>query len=183
MTTPTQSIGASPRIDSAVPTNPVPANPAAVQISDTVVQSAPKAVGTPLTPEARRQRYDALRARMGHSILKVEPPAGMSAYWAYNGNTGEGKAELARLQFMGFEIVRELDPLRPVWKANGLQPDGTYVVGDVLLMGIETELYELHKEDAAMKGKRMQDGASEEVRNRLAEQGVPTFAVTKSTKG
>jgi hypothetical protein len=175
-------------IGGSAPTPPVIVPPASLQGSvppvapptDGTVVSAPQ-TGEPLTAEARRQRYAAIRARMGRSMLEVTPPpgSGKAAYWAYK----EDARELTRLQFMGFEIVHELDPKNPKWKASGLQPDGTYVIGDIILMEIDEELYNLHKQDVADRAEALIRGGSEAVQARLAEQGVPTFEVSKTRKG
>jgi hypothetical protein len=134
-------------------------------------KSAPS-IGGELTPEQRRQRYAELRARAGRSLLETEAPAGKTGYWARR----EDKLEMYRLKTIGFEIVHD-NPTSPAWKAGGLQSDGTYVVGDVILMEIDTELYEMYKQDNVDRSNAMMD-VRKAFHEKGAEQGVPTFEVS-----
>ena len=144
----------------------------------TSVTSAP-ASAAELTPEQRRQRYDELRARMGHSMTEVTPPAGKAGYWARINDA----PEMGRLEYLGFKIVRD-DPKHPAWKANGSKEDGTYVIGDVILMEIDADIYEFLLHENVERGREMIEGASESFKMEAQRQGVPTFDVSKpSTKG
>jgi len=150
--------------------NPIAAPSPAVQTT-----SAPK---TPaLTQEQRKARYAELRAKMGRSLLYVKPPAGKTGYFARKDDTNE----LYRLQAIGFSIVHD-DPQAPVWEAGGRQLDGTYIVGDVILLEIDTELYEMHLQDNSDKSDAMIDGGKTGFLERAKEQGIPAFETTK-TKG
>src|SRR5258707_4803027 len=104
------------------------------------VASAPQA--KPLTAEERKQRLIDLRKRMGKSQIEVTPPAGKTGLWA----PMEDSRELSRLQWIGYSIVHD-DPSNPKWKASGGKADGTYVIGDVILMEIDTEIYDLLQQE------------------------------------
>jgi hypothetical protein len=147
-----------------------------------ITQSAPKSVVTSapaateaLTPEERRQRYDELRARMGKSMTEVVPPAGKAAYWARK----DDASEMGRLEYLGFKIVKD-DPTHPAWKANGSKEDGTYIIGDVILMEIDVDLYEFLLNENVERGRQMIEGAADSFKAEAARQNVPTFDVTKS---
>lgn len=138
------------------------------------VTSAP-ASAVELTPEQRRQRYDELRTRMGKQMTEVTPPAGKSGYWARTNDA----AEMGRLEYLGFKIVKD-DPSHPAWKANGAKEDGTYIIGDVILMEIDADLYEFLLNENVERGREMIEGASESFKLEAQRQGVPTFDVSKS---
>jgi hypothetical protein len=135
--------------------------------------SAPPAK-TALTLEERRQRYVDLRARMGRSMTEVTPPAGKAGYWARKDDANE----MGRLEYIGFIIVHD-DPKQPIWKANGAKEDGTYIIGDVILMEIDAETYEFLLNENVERGRQMIEGASESFKSEAARQGVPTFDVSK----
>jgi hypothetical protein len=137
------------------------------------VTSAPAVTGS-LTPEERRQRYDALRARMGRPMSETTPPAGKAGYWARINDA----PEMGRLEYLGFKIVKD-DPKHPAWKANGLKEDGTYVIGDVILMEIDADIYEFLLNENVERGREMIEGASESFKLEAQRQGVPTFDVNK----
>ena len=142
----------------------------------TVVSAPPATEG--LTAEQRRQRFAELRARMGRSMTEVTPPAGKAAYWARKDDANE----MGRLEYLGFRIVHD-DPKKPTWKANGARDDGTYIVGDVILLEIDAELYEFLLDENVQRGRQMIEGASASFKQEAARQGVPTFDVTKPAKG
>lgn len=135
------------------------------------VTSAPPAAKG-LTPEERRQRYAELRARMGRSMTETTPPAGKAGYWARKDDVNE----MGRLEYIGFTIVRD-NPKAPVWKANGLKEDGTYIVGDVILMEIDADLYEFLLQENVERGRQMIEGAGESFKQEAERQGVPSFDV------
>jgi len=140
------------------------------------VVSAPTAA--PLTPEQKRQRFAELRSRMGRSMTEVTPPAGKAAYWARK----DDAPEMGRLEYLGFSIVKD-DPKNPAWKANGGKEDGTYIIGDVILMEIDADIYEFLLNENVERGRQMIEGAAEGFKNEAARQGVPTFDVSKPTRG
>jgi hypothetical protein len=145
--------------------------------SGIAVASAP-ASAVALTPEQRRQRYDELRARMGRQMTEVTPPAGKAGYWARVNDA----PEMGRLENLGFVVVKD-NPSAPAWKANGAKDDGTYVIGDVILMEIDADLYQFLLDENIERGRQMVEGGSDSFKLEAQRQGVPTFDVSKSMKG
>lgn len=127
-----------------------------------------------LTADEKRQRFAALRARMGRSQIEVTPPAGKTGYWAPVNDT----RELGRLEWLGFHIVHD-DPKQPAWKANGMKEDGTYVIGDVILVEISTEDYETIQQTYVDQHESMMINTKASFKEDAAQQGVPTFEVKK----
>jgi len=111
-------------------------------------------------------------------MTEVTPPAGKAGYWARKDDVNE----MGRLDYIGFTIVRD-DPKNPAWRANGLKEDGTYIVGDVILMEIDAEVYDFLLNENVERGRQMVEGASAEFKAQAERQGVPTFDVSKPTKG
>lgn len=139
---------------------------------DTTLASAPAA--KPLTPEEKRQRFAELRKRMGRSQIEVIPPAGKIGYWAPTDDT----REMGRLAWLGFIIVHD-DPKKPIWKANGAKSDGTYVVGDVILMEIESETYDFYQQEYRDLNLAQRTNSARTFQEDAETQGVPTFEVAK----
>jgi hypothetical protein len=108
-------------------------------------------------------------------MIAVVAPAGLVGYWARK----DDASELSRLQYVGYSIVREADLKKPLWTANGIQPDGTYVIGDVILMSIDAELDEFLKSENSLQAQQLMEGAAEGFKEDASRQGVPTFDVSK----
>ena len=136
------------------------------------VASAPQAKS--LTPEERKQRLSDLRERMGRSQIEVVAPAGKVGYWAHTTDT----RELGRLDWIGFKIVHD-DPKAPKWHANGLKDDGTYVIGDVILMEIDSEIYDLIQNEYIELNEAQRKNAPRNFMDEAAAKQVPTFEVAK----
>lgn len=132
----------------------------------------------PLSDEEKRIHFAELRARMKVSRLKVDAPAGKTPYWARK----EDEQELSRLDYMGFRIVHD-DPKAPKWKASGAREDGTYCLGDVILMEIDTELYEFFLDEDRRQSEALVSSIKQSVVDEAEKQGVPTFSVSKPTLG
>jgi hypothetical protein len=115
---------------------------------------------------------------MGRSQIEVVPPAGKTGYWASLSDTHE----LGRLDWLGFKIVHD-DPKNPAWKANGAREDGTYVVGDVILMEIDSELYEFLQQEYVEINEAQRKNAPRNFEDEAAAKGVPTFEVAKAPRG
>jgi len=144
--------------------------------SETKVTSAPSTI--PIEPEARREWYKKMRERLGKSRFSVEKaPAGYTPYWARKDDEGE----LSRLDMLGFRIVHD-DPKSPRYKANGLREDGTYVLGDVILLEIQTELYEFYKEENLERARMLVEGVPASFIGEAAKQNVPAFEVDEKHK-
>src|SRR3979490_1272169 len=130
-----------------------PVKTASSTIASTIANAPASTEG--LTPEQRRQRFAELRARMGRSMTEVTAPAGKTGYWARKDDMNE----LGRLEYLGFVIVRD-KPKQPAWKGNGAREDGTYIVGDVILMEIDSEIYDFLLNENVERGAQMIEGAS-----------------------
>jgi hypothetical protein len=138
------------------------------------VESAP--IGIPKDKAGRAEWYAKMRERMGKSRFKVEKvPAGYTAYWARKND----EEELSRMDVLGFRVVRD-DPAKPRYKANGLKADGTYVMGDVILMEIPTDEYEFYKEENHSRATALVNGVPESFMNEALKQGAPAFAVDEN---
>jgi hypothetical protein len=126
----------------------------------------------PLTKEQKAKRFAELRQRMGRSLLKVDlAPAGRTPYWARKDDANE----LARLEALGFSIVHDSDPKALLWKAPGRREDGTFVVGDVILMSIESDLYEEYLAYNAELQTKMISAGAEDFKEQARQRDVPVF--------
>jgi hypothetical protein len=147
-----------------------------VQPKKPEIVSAPKII--PEDPEARREWYRQMRERMGQSRFKVENiPAGYTIYWARK----DDEIELSRLDSLGFKIVRD-DPKNPRYKANGLREDGTYILGDVILMEIPTELWVFYEQDNLERARMLVEGVPKHFIEEAGKQKVPAFEVDEKHK-
>ena len=137
----------------------------------TAVINQPAPVNGELTPEERKARLDEIRRRMTMSTLHVEPPKGWEARWARHVDT----QDIARLEYKGYQIVKD-DPKTPRYKtAVRCREDGTYIVGDVILMEVPSEVFEFLKENEREKADLLVRGATEDFISRTLGEGVPTF--------
>jgi hypothetical protein len=128
----------------------------------------------PLTAEERKQRLNDLRKRMGRSQIEVTAPAGKVAYWAPK----DDDKEIGRLTWLGCAIVHD-DPKNPAWTANGRQADGTYIIGDVILMECDADLWEMIQEEYIAISDAQRNNAPRNFMEEADAQGVPTFEVKK----
>lgn len=117
-----------------------------------------------------------LRARMSRSKLEVTAPKGWTAYWARK----DDDAELGRLDYLGFRIVKESsDPTKQRYKAQGRRADGTYVMGDIILMEIPTEEWDMYQSMNDERAKGMPQAAKDRFREDAEKQGAPTFNINR----
>src|SRR6267142_2193783 len=130
----------------------------------TVVQPVSAVPSATLTAEARNRRYTELRERIGRPRLEVVGLPGRHYFWAPRGDSNE----LDRLDLLGYRIVRELDATNvlagkaePKIKAAGLREDGTYVLGDVILVDCDQEVYEFLMLDAEQRSNAQQSSAKD----------------------
>jgi hypothetical protein len=149
--------------------------------TQTKVESAPPAKSK-LTDEQRAELREKIRARMSRSKLETQAPEGWTAYWARK----EDQAELARLDFLGFRVVREQkeaveDSSLRRYKAQGIRSDGTYVMGDVILMEIPSDDYEIIMEENSHRSSNMAEAAKQHFRDEAEKKGAPTFVVKRGT--
>jgi len=152
---------------------PQPQQPTSLPPEPVVVASAPPAVK--LTPEGRKQRFAELRKRMGRSQIAVVPPAGKIGYWAPLNDS----REMGRLDWLGCKVVHESDPKRPLWRANGLKADGTYVIGDVILMECDEETWGMLQEEYLNVHEAMMTNTKATFIQDAAQVGVPAFETAK----
>lgn len=108
------------------------------------------------------------------SKLTVKGEDGIHYLWAPK----DDESELIRLDGLGYIIVK-VDPkasseTRKV-KAAGMKQDGTFSIGDVILMQCPEELYQLHLLDVEMRAEQLRDGAISDFRIEQEKRGVPTF--------
>lgn len=125
--------------------------------------------------EETKKKFAELKSRMGRSRLEVKSPAGYTPYWARKGDT----AELSRLDYLGFRIVREKPGQERRYSAQGYRDDGTYVMGDVILMEIRTEDYNFFLSENAKRGEQMSEAAKAKLVEDLESKGAPTFKVQR----
>ncbi len=131
---------------------------------------------TQLSPEEKKQRFAELRERLGKSRIQAVPPPGSNlvGYWARKDDPGE----LSRLEYFGYVIVHD-DPKAPKWKASGLKEDGTYVLGDVILMSIDQDIYDFLQERNQEQSQALMAGAKENFKQEAMKSDVPVFERTK----
>jgi hypothetical protein len=147
------------------------------------ISAEPKAV---LSAAERKRRYEELRQRIGKPRLDVRGRPGKHYLWAPRGDSNE----LDRLDLMGYTIVREPKPkevlagqAKPQIQAAGLREDGTYDLGDVILMEVDEEVYEfITLENEERTAAMMMQGKSN-FTFEAEKQGVPTFEVDKTKVG
>jgi len=135
-----------------------------------------------LSPEERKERYRQLRAKLGTSRMAVKGKPGVHYFWACKTDDNE----MIRLDTLGYSIVRESDPLavksgkkKGEVEAQGLKDDGTYTIGDVILMQCAQEDYEFFLLDTEERHSNMINAVAQEFRDSAEKQGVPTFSVER----
>lgn len=140
------------------------------------------AVVSPNSPEAlaaRKARYELLRKKLGRPKLEVRGVKGVHYFWA---DSVRDQGEIIRLSSVGYSITREPNAkeilagkAKPQVEANGLCEDGTYKIGDVILMQCPEEVYEFLELDKSERHEDMVRGVSETFKANAEELGVPTF--------
>lgn len=135
---------------------------------------------TKLSPEERRERYAQLRGKMGRSRIAVESPEGITAIWASKND----EDERSRMDWMGFKLVREdmKAGAKRRFQASGLKEDGTYVIGDVILMEIDTESYELMKQIEVDDFEQMRSNIPQEFITKANEAKALAFEVNEKNE-
>jgi hypothetical protein len=131
-----------------------------------------------LTAAERKKRFDELRAKLGKSRLEVKGKPGIHYFYAHKTDDGER----IRLESIGYWIVREPNAkavmkgeAKPEIIANGLHEDGTYQIGDVILMACPIELYELQLLEEDERRRDESAAVKQNFRLEAEKQGVPTF--------
>jgi hypothetical protein len=134
----------------------------------------------------RRLRYEELRKKLGRSKLQVEGKPELHYFWADN---VRDQGEVIRLTSIGYFIVREpkvvevmAGKAKAEIVANGLKEDGTYVIGDVILMACPLEVYEFLELDVVQRHEDLARSAVETFEQEAQQQGTPTFRVAEPRK-
>jgi hypothetical protein len=107
--------------------------------------------------EDEKQRLIALSEQnINASILKVDGPGGFHPYWANCALDGQ-VGSVGYFETKGFVIARD-DPAKAeserFWKARGARPDGTYVIGDLILMFCPDEVWDKYEQKNLQNAKR-----------------------------
>jgi hypothetical protein len=156
-------------------------------MTDTKIETKPAVIisaapAPPLSQEEKRKRYELYRKGNRGSKFAVKGDANLHYFWGPK----DDSAELVRLDMNGYWIVRCDNPkecmegkAQPKVQAGGLRLDGTYVIGDVILMACELETYEFALMDVDQSHDEMLSSAKENFLHEAEKQGVPTFAVSK----
>jgi hypothetical protein len=130
--------------------------------------------GSTLTDQKREELRKKIRERMSKSKLDVKGPEGWTAYWARK----DDASELARLDYLGFRVVHEkADGNR--YTAQGRREDGTYCMGDVILMEIPTDEWDIMCEENAERSRNQATSAKQRFLDEAAAKGSPTFKVNR----
>jgi hypothetical protein len=164
------------------PTGPQPAPKPGANVI-TPVSAVPTAS---LTEGQRKLRYEELRKRLGQPRLKVDGDLAKHYFWAHRADS----QEMDRLDLVGYVIVREPNAkevlagkAKPKIAAGGLREDGTYVLGDVILMECDLELYEFLMLENDNKANSMTQAAKDNFLIEAEKAGAPTFEVDKQRVG
>lgn len=153
-------------------------------------QAAGLKIPKPMTAEERERRYAELRGRMQMSRIFVEPPAGIAVRWVRK----DDPVDISTHKWMGFEHVVE-DIALPALK-EGERPgmpgrrrfrtavpanaDGTYTVGDVILMEIAEDDYEFYIQEGVNRSRSLVDAGKENFLSEAEKHDVPVFERDKA---
>lgn len=142
------------------------------QHATAVVSAIPR---PPLSPAEKKVLYAKLKDRMRRQALEVSKcPQGRTPYWARK----QDRNEMSRLDVLGFKPVVD-NPKNQLWVANGRKEDGTFQLGDLILMEIDSDSYDYYLQDNIERSDALVRAAKEDFRAEASKQGVPTFTVKK----
>jgi hypothetical protein len=115
--------------------------------------------------------------------LEVTGDPNLHYFWAPRGDSNE----LDRLDLIGYTVVRETNAkdvlagkAQSKVKAAGLREDGTFVLGDVILMSCPMETYEFMMLENEEKSRALQMSAKDNFQFEAEKAGVPVFEVDKN---
>jgi hypothetical protein len=152
-------------------------------LNTTIVSATPQ---PPLLEEEKKARYAKFRRAARHSRFEVKGKEGIHYLWAPR----EDSSEMTRLSMLDYSIVREPNvkevlagTKEAVVKAGGLREDGTYVIGDVILVQCTEEQYQFALQDVEDSHNELLTSAKDNFIDEANKAGVPTFEVTKKLKG
>lgn len=136
------------------------------------------AVSETASQEQIDKRYEEYRRRTGRSRFEVSGKEGIHYLWAPR----DDSSEMTRLEMEGFELTREpkaeevlSGKARPQIKAGGLRQDGTYVIGDVILVQCSEENYQFHLRDVTERMEAAKKAAKDNFLIEAEKAGAPTF--------
>lgn len=102
----------------------------------------------PISEEEKLRLIALSEQNINASILKVDGPQGFRPYWANRVLDG-AVGSVGYFEIKGFVIARD-NPKKPeserFWKARGFQPNGTYVIGDLILMFCPNEVWDKYEQ-------------------------------------
>lgn len=140
-----------------------------------------------MTADEKVRRYRELRNRVRQASDQTVVKGKDETHYFWANKTDD--PELIRLQSLGYTIVKEPDPQgvlsgksKPRILAAGLQPDGTYVRGDVILMEIPQEEYDFFLLEIEQRHEENRGSIVEEFRTEAEQAGAPTFTVDRNKK-
>jgi len=133
-----------------------------------------------LTKEERETRWKELREKLALSRIYVKAPAGITPRWVRKDDSND----MSYHEWMGFVIARE-DPKVPKDKRRfqtsvPIREDGTYIVGDVILMEIDTETYQFYIRERLQQANAIPQAAKKEFREQAEALKAPTFERDRS---
>jgi len=133
-----------------------------------------------LSKEEREKRYEELRNRLSQSRIYVKPPAGVACRWVRR----EDSNDISYHEWMGFVIAKD-DPEVPKDKrrfqtAIPIRSDGTYIIGDVILMECSEDDYKFFIDERLKAANATPQAAKEGFRQNAEQREVPTFERNKS---
>lgn len=135
-----------------------------------------------LSTEERKARYAELRKILGRSKFEVRGDPTMHYLWAARDDSNE----MTRLEMIGYTIVKEPNPKAVLAgeapakiQASGLRQDGTYTIGDVILVQCPMDVYEFLMLENEQRAENMLKSAKEDFVVEAEKQGVPTFNTSK----
>jgi len=134
-----------------------------------------------LTPEEREKRYAELREKAARSrIHAVCRDPNIHVRWVRNEPN-----DLSLHEWMEYKIAREPRPKAPKDQRRfdtAIPPndDGTYIIGDVILMECPRDALEFYLNEAYGLSEKMAGAAQKVFRHEAEKLDVPTFVRDKS---
>ena len=144
------------------------------------VNPEPETPPVPLTPEERERRYEELRQRSANSRIYVEPrDPNIAVRWVRN-----DPHDISLHEWMGFKFAKDNPKLpkeqRRFQTTVQLREDGTYILGDVILMEIARDDYEFYINEGIQRSRDLVHAGKRAFRTEAAKLDVPTFERDKA---
>ncbi len=146
--------------------------------NDNTVPGEPKK----LSAKERAARHEELRRRSSQSAIFAEcKNPDIAVRWVRKDDPND----ISLHEWMGFQIAKEPDPKAERAKRRfntSVSPreDGTYVLGDVILMEIQKDDYDFFVNEGIERSRQQVDGGKETFRHEAAKLDVPTFERDKA---